>query len=266
MDEKRKDRPEHEAAQSKGQSANEVRLADSRPRIIESSEPPRCCAKRSEGGGSHQQVQAKAQLASREGTVNRLSEIFRGDEQEPTKHLEPVRLSEDPSMLLLFTDEVDTAELHFVDDETVFAYVPCPKTGCPVCFLGMMPRTFHLLPVLNVVKRAVEVLRVSARRGPGTLASGLLPHLTGHGTENKLLLVTRHTSKFYVEVASLSDDADRCTKVIQSFLTARESDLSLLTAFPQFSATDLADVPSIRRALNAVGGWDETQNPGQDHA
>jgi hypothetical protein len=178
-----------------------------------------------------------------------------GGEAELPQTLDPVRLSESTSLLLVFTTDGQRESLHFVDDPAVNAYVPCPGAACPLCHCGQAPTAYYLMPVVNLARRAVEVLRISTRRGPGTLAAGLLPHLRGDDLANKLFRVQRTGAKFVVEVQALGVDADRCVSVVKGFLAAREQGLSLSSAFPEYSATDLAEVPAVQRMVDAIGGW-----------
>jgi hypothetical protein len=169
--------------------------------------------------------------------------------------LRAVRLSESPTAILAFTTDADEADLHFERDPTVNAYVLCPGTGCPLCHLAQQPEHFQLLPVVNIERRAVEVLRISMKRGPGTLAAGLLPHLRDPHIDEKYFVITRSGAVHAVVARPLGERADRCVDVIQAFRSGREGGLSLLTAFHSYSAEDLAEVPRVRRLLDADDGW-----------
>ncbi len=184
-----------------------------------------------------------------------IQEVLEAEEPSGPEQLEPVRLGEEPSLLMLFTSDGERARLHFEPDSAVNGYLPCPGEGCPLCFLGQSPKDFALLPVLNLEKRAVEVLRISTRRGPGTLAAGLLPHLRDEAIENEVFSISRVGAKFRVEVRPLGERADRCTGVIEAFLRARGEGLSLLSAFAEYTAAELAEIERVRLKLDAVGGW-----------
>ena len=82
-----------------------------------------------------------------------------------------------------------------------------------------------------------------------------LPHLRGEQVQDKLILVSRDRSRYSVEARPLGERADRCLGVIEAFAKARDAGLSLLTAFPTFSAVELAEVPRVRAKLDALGGW-----------
>ena len=185
-----------------------------------------------------------------------LLHIASEEEPEYPEVLEQVRLGLKPTYVLVFTRDVESVLTHYVEGPPVNGYVPCPGARCPICHVGDAPVKLHLLPVLSIARRAVEVLRISDRRGAGSLFSGLLPHLLGDDTAEKLFSITRNGAVFSVKVQALGEDADRCPGVIKGFVEAQEKGLSLRSAFPAYSAVELAEVPSVRRVLDARGGWE----------
>lgn len=170
--------------------------------------------------------------------------------------LEPVRLSENATLLLFFTREAARAKLHFVPDPAVSSYVECMGPGrCPLCYCAQVPVDMALLPVVNAAMRAVQVLRIPTRRGAGMLMTHLIPHLRGDDVVNKLFRVQRLGAKYVVEVQALPHDADRCLDVVRDFETVRKAGLKLTSAFPDFTPAELAEVPQIRKMLDSIGGW-----------
>lgn len=170
--------------------------------------------------------------------------------------LEPVRLSENAALLLLFTRDAERVKLHFVSDPAVNSYVACHGPGrCPMCHCAQVPSDLALLPVVNVAVRAVQVLRISMRKGPGALMTLLTPHLRGEDLVNKLFRIQRLGAKYVVDVQALAPDADRCVVVVKDFDAAHKSGLKLSSAFPDFTPAELAEVPQVRQMLDSVGGW-----------
>lgn len=175
--------------------------------------------------------------------------------------LELVRLGPEPSMLLFFTTEAEPALLHFLKDDAVFSYVPCPGNECPVCYVASRARESVLMPVVNIESKRVEVLRVARSFGTDGLLMALRPHLRDdHAFADKLFLIRREGARFYVDVRPLGEHADRCEAAVGAFLRDNSEGLSLLSAFPSFTATELAEVESVRAKLDAVGGW-QPPNP-----
>lgn len=177
------------------------------------------------------------------------------EEPEFPELLEPVRLGPLPTALLLFTPDAEEVSLHFVADQAVRSYVPCPGDECPLCYCGVRPSPAFLLPVISIQRRCVQVLRVAQRRGPGSLFTMLAPHLGEEDMANKLYLIRRDGGRYLVETQDLGERADRCDRVITGFLKAREEGLRLTSAFPSYTSEELAEVEEVKRFLDAVGGW-----------
>ena len=177
---------------------------------------------------------------------------------------ELVRLGERaPTLLQLFTADSDLVRLHYVDDPTTRSYVPCPGAACPLCFLGDAPEDNVLLPVVSFKLGSVGVLRVARTRSPHSLAVGLEPHLRDPDIADKVVEITRDGARYRVQARPLGEDADRNVSAIRAYQAARGRGLLLASALPQFSAVTLAELPSIRRQLDARGGW---KPPGEPRA
>jgi hypothetical protein len=185
--------------------------------------------------------------------VGDIREAFRTT-QSPER-LEVVRIGDKPMMLQIFTVDGDDGSFHWIDDPSVNSYVPCPGAACPLCYLSDPPKVFQLLPTLVVEKKAVGVLMVSMARGPYSLGPQLMPHLDDANAQDKLFLISRARDKYTVQVRALGDRADRCLSVIQGFAKTRDAGLNLLSAFPKLSAEQMAELPSVKARLDAMGGW-----------
>lgn len=133
-----------------------------------------------------------------------LIEHFSSTDDHTGAPIRECRLGADPVMLYLFTDEVEEAKLHYEPDDAVRSFFPCPGDGCPHCYTGAAPQEFFLLPVYNVEQQAVEVLRISKKRGPDSLGSHLLPFLKDPEIKNKVILVSRTTNRYRVEARTLA--------------------------------------------------------------
>ncbi len=187
--------------------------------------------------------------------MSRLLDYYAGDGDVPVRQIEELRLREQPAMVLLFSDEDEEVELHYVADESVKSYVVCPGSGCPECFLGSAPVVASLLPVFDLESRTVKVLRITLSRRQGSLGLELLPFLADPDVSNKALLISRTGPKYFVESRPLQPEADRGQTTIQSFIDSHENGIQLRAAFVSISAAALAETPSIRNKLDVVGGW-----------
>jgi hypothetical protein len=182
-----------------------------------------------------------------------LIDYFESPDDTNSGLLRECRLGPDPVMVLLFTDEVEEVRLHYESDESVRSYFPCPGEGCPHCHLGSAPQDFLLVPVFSIERQAVEVLRVSRKRGPGSLGSHLLPHLRDPDISRKVLIISRNANRYRLEARPLAESADRGAEAIEAFSAALKGGLKLVSAFPLLTPADIAGVERVRRKLDAIG-------------
>jgi hypothetical protein len=163
-------------------------------------------------------------------------------------------LDREPRLILLFTDAMEEVDLHYVADPTVRRYAVCPGVGCPLCGLGGAPTKFALLPVYDLENSQVRALRVSSTRGPSSLRSVLVRHLTDPDIASKVVLLRRDGNSYTAESRPLAASADRGQQVIAAFLADQGEGLQLRSAFWQPQPTELREVPTIRTKLEAVDG------------
>lgn len=188
-------------------------------------------------------------------------DLLDDDGTEYPQSFEVVRLGESATMLLLFTTGGERARLHWVADPAARGWQLCPGVGCPLCHCSQVANPAILLPVISVARRSVEVMWMFEQKGPGTLRTGLDPHLRGSDLSDKLFHVERHGSKFDVKVTPLGPSADRCVAAVKGFMAAREQGLRLRSAFHEYSAADLAELPEVQNMLAAHPGWHPPESP-----
>ncbi len=184
-----------------------------------------------------------------------LFDLIQSSDEGPTTQLHELKLNENPSMVLFFTIEhTEDVPLHFQDDKEVDGYVPCPGEECPNCEIGDKSQAFLLLPAYSLDSRRVSVLKVSRRRGPGTLLGQLLPHLGGDDTTKKFFVLRRsgRSSTFEVSVRPLPQEADHGEDAIAAFLAAHKEGLKLSSAFPQYTAEELRRLPKVANRLRLL--------------
>lgn len=187
---------------------------------------------------------------------NSLLELLgEGDDQAPQPLVE-IRLGDEPAMVMLFTHDVDTVQLHYESDPAVRSYVLCPGKGCPACHLGSSPKQYYLLAVYSVEDQRVGVIRISDVRTPDALATRLLPFLQDDDIAKKVLFVSRNGAKYTVEARPLAEHAYQGEREIEAFEEQRKNGLDLSTAFLRLAPAEYADVERIRRKLDAVGGYE----------
>jgi hypothetical protein len=192
--------------------------------------------------------------------MGNLIEYFTGDDNPSQSRLTEMKLGREPAMGLFFTADTEDVRLHYVDDESVRSYVRCPGTGCPLCYCGIEPQSFKLLPTYDVEAGDVKVLRISTRRSPDSLGPLLVPHLRDPDVASKLILLRRDGPKYGVEVRKLGPNAKRGESAIREFLELRGEGLQLQSAFELMSPVELSEVPKVAAKLEAIGGWEQPAN------
>ncbi len=187
--------------------------------------------------------------------MKNLIDHYSGSDGAAAPALTELRLGAEPAMALLFTPDVDEVSLHYVDDDSLRAYVVCPGTACPVCYAGSKPVQFHLLPVYDIESSTVRVLRIPSNRKPEGLGAKLTLQLKSKDVANTVILLRREGPVYTVEARPLGPDAKRGEAEIKVFLDEVEQGLLLESAFPRMAAEELAEVPKIAKRLAAIGGW-----------
>jgi hypothetical protein len=155
----------------------------------------------------------------------------------------------------LFTRDFEPVDLHYLDVETYRCYGRCPGRGCPLCYLGIAPNKFALTPVFNIAAAEVQTLRIPSRRGIGSLFAGLQPVLSDPGVADKVALISRTGNRYTVRAQPLAETADHGEAAIARFEEDVNAGLKLSSAFIAPAAAELAEIPSIRRKLDAIGGY-----------
>ena len=200
--------------------------------------------------------------------MTNLLDFYSGADGEPMPTLSEMKLGQEPAMAMLFTPDSEEVRLHYVSDDAVRAYVVCPGSGCPLCYCAVEPKTYHLLPVLDMESGMVKVLRIPARRQPDGLGPLLVPHLRDEAIASKVILISRNGAKYTVEARALGANAKRGEHQIKAFVDDREAGMTLGSAFPHMTPEELAEVPTIAAKLDALGGWEPpataTSDPDQD--
>jgi hypothetical protein len=174
--------------------------------------------------------------------------------------LRECRLGGEPATVLLFTAEIEQVALHWEKDPMFRCFIQCPGDRCPICYLGAASEAYALLPVLNFESGEVEVLRIPARRGPGSLGARILPLIQDPSIATKVVSISRTDSRYSVSSRPLGEHTNHGEPAIEQFVQARESGLKLSSAFPCPTAGELAEAPRIRCKLDVIGGYEPQVN------
>ncbi len=165
------------------------------------------------------------------------------------------RIGQEPALVVLFTAATEQVKLHFEDTPEYSCFVECPGPRCPLCHLGKAAQTYWLIPVFDLEDAKVKVLRVSARKGVGTLAHQLVPLLRNQSARPEITQISRTGKTYKVKSSPLQETADDGREVIAAFLKEREQGLKLVSAFPSPTAAELASTERTRHKLELLGNY-----------
>ena len=173
-----------------------------------------------------------------------------------TTGIEAVRLTETPTPICLFSDQVEKATLHYLETPEKRGYFRCNGAGCALCSAGNKPFTRILVPVYNLINREVEVLPMSEANNPHALLPQVLPVFDA--TEPTILMVSRQYSKYTVTLRPVLPNIDMGQSKIEAFNTAFDNgEIQLSSIYPTSTNQELAAIPSIQTML-LLNGHTET--------
>ncbi|WP_299661900.1 hypothetical protein [uncultured Psychromonas sp.] len=163
-------------------------------------------------------------------------------------HLEATRLGEDPTVLMLFSDQFEKENLHYLNYPEKRGYVKCNGQGCSLCAAGNKPFTRILMSAYNVINRQVEVLPMSEANNPNALLPQVLQ--ASDATEPTLLVVTRKGYKYSVELRPAPSNLDMGQSTIETFNTTFDNgEIKLNSIYPTCTNEELTALPSIQTML-----------------
>ena len=139
----------------------------------------------------------------------KLSVVF-GDISSPSvgAGLETLRLGEEPSIIVLFTDDSECLETHFVKYANLQGELQCNADGegsCVLCQVTKGPDTRYLLPVYDVSEAQVKVLRISTARQAYSLGPQIREQMRKGALAERYVTIVRNAAKY--EVGSISAEA-----------------------------------------------------------
>jgi hypothetical protein len=171
--------------------------------------------------------------------------------------LETVRLDQNEHLLIPFTEGMVRVTLHYVSFAAISGYVRCLGPDCLLCRLGRRPEERDLLPVYDVLAKAVVVLPISSSIRPHALRSQLVPPLRRMAKgEGPLLLAVRKdgNSKFVVSALPLPEGADDGAAVIGPFCERMKAgQVDLASAFQLIPNLELATIDEVSLMMRAKG-------------
>jgi hypothetical protein len=158
-------------------------------------------------------------------------------------------ISAKPATVLLFTTDVELANLHYEDDRTARGWVVCHGVGCLYCRFGDKPQEHYLLAIVHVESGSVRFLRIRQSKGPKTLLGQLTPYLTRTDTRDIAVVISRDGADYSVRHCPLRPDADRCDGAVKQYQKDISGGFQLASVLRHMTPDEMKEVPRFQRLL-----------------
>jgi hypothetical protein len=186
-----------------------------------------------------------------------LSDIFPENLETYTGDLQLIRLSETPSLIVLFTQQIEQIGTHYVYYRNLMGEFRCnasPGHRCILCDIAIPLIHRAILPAYDLVADGVGVLLISSSSHPFALGPQVVAELRRGGLAERILMITRSRNKFEVKSLPAKPGQDMGEAQIKTFQEALAGGrISLANAIPSRGNAELLDVPEIERAATALG-------------
>ncbi|WP_145235431.1 hypothetical protein [Urbifossiella limnaea] len=167
----------------------------------------------------------------------------------PPQSLSTVRLGEDATLIVPFTDSAALTSRHFIRSATGNGgYVRCEGGGCLLCALGKKAEDVTLLPVYVPADGAVRVLAIGDNVRPGALGPKLVPILDRVMAGEKLVVEIRRLPDFSFEVAAFPltpGGADGAPVIAQFLANLTSGAVRLADVYPARPRAELLSIPGL---------------------
>jgi hypothetical protein len=171
--------------------------------------------------------------------------------------LEVLRLSETPTFVALFTDQIGLATTHFIDFPNLRTELHCNaalESRCLLCDIKSKSTKRAILPVYEISSAQIKAMLVSDNRNPNALAPQIKAELTGGDLDKRILAITRKSNKFAIQSVAVHEGNELGEVVIAGFIAKlKNGQISLGRVMPTISNHDLWDVPEIERSATILG-------------
>lgn len=169
---------------------------------------------------------------------------------------EVIRLDTNDKLLIPFTSTLVEVKIHWVEYPSLRSYLQCNGPDCLLCRIGRQPEPRDLLPVYDVVAKAVGVLPVSPSVRPHALMPQLMPVIRCVINNERVLIAVARPDRqtFRVSVLDLPDDADAGEEAVLRFQEAFDAGkIDLAGIYQRLPNETLATVPEIATIMKLRG-------------
>lgn len=167
-----------------------------------------------------------------------------------------IKLSSDEVALIPFTADVESVQLHYVDDPSINAYIRCNGNDCDLCRIGRTIATKYLLPVFDPIQRAVALLPMTDNMKPGSLTPQMTRETNRgfHGDKRIVFIRKIDNHSFDVRSTVLPATVDDGTEQVKAFLDLLENGgFEMADAYATYSNDQLRRMSGIREQLQLRG-------------
>jgi hypothetical protein len=174
----------------------------------------------------------------------------------PGGSLTAVRIDQSERLLVPFTTSMVRSHMHYLNFKAVQGYVVCNGPDCLLCRVGRQQDVRDLLPVYDVLDKAVGVLAIGPNLRPQALRPAIAPVLrrVAKGEVPLLLTLRKEGFKYFVGAQPLPAGADDGAAVIRDFRDRFEDGLvDLAAAFQRLANEDLAEFEEVKSLMAAKG-------------
>jgi hypothetical protein len=170
--------------------------------------------------------------------------------------LTAVRIDQNERFLVPFTTSMVRTHLHYLNFRAAQGYVLCNGPDCLLCRVGRQQDVRDLLPVYDVLDKAVVLLAVGPNQRPHALRPAIAPVLrrVARGECPILLTLRKDGYRYVVGAQPLPDGADDGAAVVRDFRDRFDAGLVDLTAaFQRLTNEELAAVDEVKALMAAKG-------------
>jgi hypothetical protein len=174
----------------------------------------------------------------------------------PRESLALLRLDQNERYVIVFTTTILRVLVHFLDFAAIRGFVKCNGPDCLLCRIGRRKDTYDLLPVYDVLARAVAVLAISPTLRQHALRPQLTPVLRRvAGDEGPLLVTLRRDGYTYtVSDSPLPEGADDGAVRIRAFRELFEAgEIDLASPYPTIEDSVLAEIDEVKTVMALKG-------------
>jgi hypothetical protein len=167
-----------------------------------------------------------------------------------------VRPDQNERLLIPFTTSMVRATLHYLNFASLRGFVLCNGPDCLLCRVGRQQDLRDLLPVYDVVDRAVGVLAIGPNQRGQALRPCIAPVLrrVAKGEGPLLMTLRRDGYKYFVGAEPLPAGADDGRAVIADFLRRFEAgDVEMTGTFRRLDNDEIAAIDEIKILMSAKG-------------